>query len=88
MLGHPFHWERVETKEWVIKRELDRVSLFLSPAKVISKTPVGKTEVFLVLNHELLTVQFVVLIVRIEGHIDTESLRRTFLSSSVRMIVE
>ena len=63
------------------KGNLIEFSFFYSASFFVhfEKTPVGKPEVFLVSSDRLLTVQFVVLIVRVEGHIDTKLTENIFI---------
>ena len=63
------------------KGNLIEFSFFYSASFFVhyKKTPVDKTEVFLVSIDRLLTVQFVVLIVRVKGHIDTKLTENIFI---------
>lgn len=82
MLGcSPFFEKRLRRESGLSKRELNRVLLFYSVSFLVhfKKTPVDKTEVFDVSSDRLLTVQFVVLIVRVEGHIDTKLTENIFI---------
>ena len=63
------------------KGNLMEFSFFYSASFLVhfKKTPVDKTEVFDVSSDRLLTVQFVVLIARVEGHVDTKLTENIFI---------
>ena len=82
MLGcSPFFEKRLRREGGLSKRELDRVLLFYSASFFVhfEKTSVLLTGVFDVSSDRLLTVQFVVLIARVEGHVDTKLTENIFI---------